>query len=254
MLPLQHPVGHDAALQMHWPVVVLQTWPFPHAAQVTPKAPQEELFSEAYASHVPAVPPLQQPPGQVFESHEQVPLVLSQRPFVQLPQAAPPTPHCVLDCEAYGTQVLPLQQPFGHEVASHTHPEELLEHSSLVEQAPHTAPATPHDALVCEAYATHVPPTVAVQHPLGHDVASHTHWPVVLLHSCPEPHAPHAAPPAPHEVFVSDDGASHVEPLQQPVHAPPPPHEQTPLAQVSPLPQGLHAAPDVPQWLVDWDA
>jgi hypothetical protein len=39
-------------------------------------------------------PPLQQPFGQVFESHEQVPLVLSQTLFEHVLHAAPPVPHC----------------------------------------------------------------------------------------------------------------------------------------------------------------
>jgi hypothetical protein len=49
---------------------------------------------------VPVVPPLQQPFAQVLVSHEHVPLVVSQRPFVQVAHAAPPVPHFVADCEA----------------------------------------------------------------------------------------------------------------------------------------------------------
>jgi hypothetical protein len=43
-----------------------------------------------------------------------------------------------------------------------------------------------------------------LQHPFGHDVASQTHVPVVRLHSWPVPQAAHAAPPVPHEPFVSE--------------------------------------------------
>jgi hypothetical protein len=43
---------------------------------------------------------LQQPPGQVCASQEQVPLVVSQTPFAQEAQAAPPAPHCDADSEA----------------------------------------------------------------------------------------------------------------------------------------------------------
>jgi hypothetical protein len=43
---------------------------------------------------VPVGPPLQQPFGHVVASHAHVPLVVSQRPFEQTAQAAPPVPHC----------------------------------------------------------------------------------------------------------------------------------------------------------------
>jgi hypothetical protein len=66
-------------------------------------------------------PPLQQPDGQVWASHEHVPLVVSQVPFAQEAQAAPPAPHWDADSEAKGTHVLPLQQPLGHELELHTH-------------------------------------------------------------------------------------------------------------------------------------
>jgi hypothetical protein len=37
------------------------------------------------------------------------------------PHAAPPAPQEPLVCDAYGTQTLLLQHPFGHEAASQTH-------------------------------------------------------------------------------------------------------------------------------------
>jgi hypothetical protein len=43
-----------------------------------------------------------------------------------------------------------------------------------------------------------------LQHPFGHEFASHTHAPVDVLHSCPVAHAAHAAPPAPQEAFDSE--------------------------------------------------
>jgi hypothetical protein len=55
-----------------------------------------------------------------------------------------------------------------------------------------------------------------LQQPVGQDVASQTHCPVLLLHSWPEAHAEQLAPPAPHKVFDSDPYGSHVLPLQQP--------------------------------------
>jgi len=45
---------------------------------------------------------------------------------------------------------------------------------------------------------------VPLQHPVGHELASQTHCPVVVLHSCPEAHDPHVAPPVPHEAVVSE--------------------------------------------------
>jgi hypothetical protein len=62
--------------------------------QVAPPCPHEPPLIDPEASHVPALPPLQHPSGQVFESHEQVPLVLSQRPLAHPAQVAPPVPHC----------------------------------------------------------------------------------------------------------------------------------------------------------------
>ncbi len=75
------------------------------------------------------VPPEQQPPGHVVLSHEQVPLVVSHRPFEQAAHVAPPVPHCAAVSEAYGTHVVPLQQPPGHEVESHTHVPVVVLHS-----------------------------------------------------------------------------------------------------------------------------
>ena len=94
MLPLQQPVGHEVASHTHSPVALLHSCPDKHPAQVAPPAPHEPFDSEAYAWQVPLVPPLQQPLGQVLPSHEQTPVVLSQRPFPQDPHAAPPFPHC----------------------------------------------------------------------------------------------------------------------------------------------------------------
>ncbi len=38
---------------------------------------------------------------------------------------------------------------------------------------------------------------VPLQQPFGHEAASHTHNPVVVLHACPDPQEPQVAPPAP---------------------------------------------------------
>jgi hypothetical protein len=109
------------------------------------------LDSEAYASHVPLVPPLQQPAGQVLASQEHTPAVVSQSPFAQEPQAAPLLPHCEGDCDEYVTHVVPLQQPFAHDVASQTHLPVARLHSCPDPQAPQVAPPVPHDVFDSEA-------------------------------------------------------------------------------------------------------
>jgi len=43
-----------------------------------------------------------------------------------------------------------------------------------------------------------------LQQPFGHDVASHTQVPLVLLHSSPDVHAAQATPAAPHEPVDSE--------------------------------------------------
>lgn len=96
------------------------------------------------------MPPLQQPFGHVFESHEQRPSVVSQRPLLHAAQAAPPAPQRAADCEDVGTHVAPLQQPSAHEVASQTHSPEVLSHSCPVSHSPHAAPPVPQELLVCD--------------------------------------------------------------------------------------------------------
>jgi hypothetical protein len=96
-----------------------------------------------------------------------------------------------------------------------------------------------------------------LQQPLGHDDALQTHSPVVVSHAWPAVHAPHVAPPVPHEVNVCDANASHVPPappLQQPCAQVTESQEHVPLlVSQSPLPQGEHAAPAAPHWVADCD-
>jgi hypothetical protein len=206
------------------------------------------LDSDAYASHVPLVPPLQQPLGHVLASHAHTPVVRSHRLFAQEAHAAPPLPHCEPDCEVNVTHALPLQHPFAHDVASHTHAPVVVLHSWPVVHTPQAAPAEPHVVFDSDAYGTHVLP---LQHPFGHEVASQTHCPPLHLWSVP--HAAHAAPPLPHDAFDSLVTASQVEPLQHPEHEVVPPHEHTPAEHVSPVPQAAHAAPAAPQSSADWE-
>jgi len=179
---------------------------FVQGAQVAPAVPHEVVDCDAYASHVPLGPPLQHPPGQVFPSQPQVPLVVSHRLLAHPAQAAPAVPHDAPDWDPHGTHVPvapPLQQPFGHEVASQTHVPLLLLHSSPVPHAEQFAPPVPQEPLDSDAHASHVPVGPPLQHPLGHELASHTQLPVAL-HSWPAGHALHAAPPVPHEVLDSE--------------------------------------------------
>jgi hypothetical protein len=191
---------------------------------------------------------LQQPAGHVTASHEQTPVVMSQRPFAQEPHAAPPLPHCEDDCDEYCTHVLPLQQPFAHDVALQTHCPVPRLHSCPDAHAPQVAPPVPHDVFDSAAWASHVPP---LQQPAGHEVTSQTHCPP--LHSCPAPHALHVPPEVPHAMSDSLASGTQLPPLQQPAHDPPP-QVHAPLEHASPLPHALHAAPAEPHWLTDWDA
>jgi hypothetical protein len=88
-----------------------------------------------------------------------------------------------------------------------------------------------------------------LQHPLGHEVASHTHAPVVLLHSCPSEHAAQLPPAVPHEVFDSDPYGSQAPlAVQQPfgqelalqTHCP------VDVLQASPIPHAAQLAPAAP--------
>lgn len=92
MAPAQHPVLHDVASQTH--LSLTQCWPVAHAGPVP---------------------------------HVQAPAVQALA-FVgsQVVQAAPFVPHVAVDA-AGEMQVVPSQQPVGHEAASHTH--DPAEHS-----------------------------------------------------------------------------------------------------------------------------
>ena len=149
VVPLQHPVGQELLSHTHLPVVVLHSWPVPHAPHATPPVPQEPVDCEPYGSHVPEA--VQQPFGQVVASQAHWPVVVSHRPAAHTAHVAPPAPHCDEDCEAYATHVVPLQHPPGHDVTSHTHAEAPLEHSCPVAHEVQARPPVPHDALVCDA-------------------------------------------------------------------------------------------------------
>lgn len=108
--------------------------------------------------------------------------------------AAPPAPHDVADSLVGSSQVSPAVQHPGHEVPAHVHAPP--EQASPFKHAPQAAPPVPHWVPDWFVNDTHSP--VALQQPLGHEVASQTHFPALVSHSSEEGQAAQAAPPAPH--------------------------------------------------------
>lgn len=120
-------------------------------------------------------------------------------------------------------------------------------HSWPVPHPTHVAPFVPHSLF------DGVMQVLPLQQPVGHEVASQTHCPVVVLHSRPVGHAAHVAPPLPHEPFDSPEGASHVPPaVQQPLQVVPL-HVHAPSVHACPEPQEPQAAPAVPHSVGVWD-
>lgn len=85
---------------------------------------------------------------------------------------APPFPHDVLLWLAKATQVVPLQQPFGHDVALHAHLPALQ-----VVPVPQTAQLAPPVPQVGLLEVWHLP--LESQQPFGHDVALQAHLPAL---------------------------------------------------------------------------
>jgi hypothetical protein len=110
-------------------------------------SPQIELVSPPPDPSVSHVEPLQQPlhsdPLQVHCPDEHA------WPVPHEPHAAPAVPQVEVPWEAYGTQMLPLQQPPGQELASHTHVPLPL-HAWPVAQEPHAAPPVPQELMDSE--------------------------------------------------------------------------------------------------------
>lgn len=113
-----------------------------------------------------------------------------------------------------GRQTFPSQHPEGHEIGSHT--QTPLEHRCPGPQegpSPQLqVPLAPHPSATIESHATQVAPpipqvamlrrrqSVRSQHPLGHEMSSHTQRPT--SHRCPGLHgdpSPQAHSPATHE-------------------------------------------------------
>ena len=195
MPPLQQPVEHVLTSHEQVPFVVSQT-PFEHGEHKAPACPHFVGVSEAYPTQV---VPLQQPLVQddVLQMHMPV-TVLHAWPVPQLEHDAPPLPHWPNDSEAYGTHVLPLQQPAGHEVASQTHCPVTLSHSWPMLHGAHAAPLAPHEEFDSLVSASQVEPPL--QHPVH--VPPHVQTPLEQL--SPLPQAAHVAPFVPHCMEVCE--------------------------------------------------
>jgi hypothetical protein len=125
-----------------------------------------------------------------------------------------------------------------------------LSHSVPAGHPPQVEPPAPQEPFDWAPYASQVPVRPPLQQPFGHEAASQTHRPDVGSHASPAGQGAHAAPAGPQDALDSFASSSHVEPLQQPAHAPPP-QLQPPLVQLSPAPHGAHVAPAVPHELSD---
>lgn len=116
--------------------------------------------------------------------------------------------------------MVPLQQPFGHEVALQTQAPPL-EQVVPLGQAVHVPPFVPHVALDGGEWHWRL----ASQQPPAHDDALQTHMPLAQV--WPVVHAAHATPPVPqvpalevrHMPLVSQQPLGHEAALQ--THAPP---------------------------------
>ncbi len=251
-------------------------WPFvPQLDTVggeTQIVPEQHPLGHDVGSHTHA-PPAQRCPGahDAPEPHMHCPPVqLSASEGSQATHVCPPVPQLV----GVGgeTHVVLEQQPLGHEVASHTHDPPTQRcpeaHAAAVPHE-HWPPAQP--SARAGSQAAHAWPLVPQldtvggetqivpeQHPLGHEVGSHTHAPLAQrcpgAHDAPEPHmhcppvqlsasegsqATHAFPPTPQLAGVG--GEMQVVPEQQPLGHEAASHTHDPPTQRCPEP---HAAPE----------
>lgn len=277
--PLQHPEGHEIPSQMHAPAS--QRWPgaqggpppHEHAPDVQPSArPSQATQAAPPVPHALAVSvvvhtePLQQPVVHVVLQPAHAPPTHAT-PTPQLAHAAPPAPHAAAVLPDW--HVFPAQQPL-HELESHTQaPPTQCWPVAQGPFAPQLQRPASQRSLIAGSQARHCCPgaahaiplvgvqTLPAQHPLGHDVASHTHapptqrWPAVQAAPPPQLHVPsiaqrseltvsHAAHAIPGAAHVVGESTSHVAPLQQPLGHDVASHTQAPETQRCPAP---HAAP-----------
>jgi hypothetical protein len=306
----QHPAGQLAALHTHAPPTHASPWPHGGLVPHWQAAPTHEsavlgwhtMHAAPPAPHVASdgelhVAPLQQPLGHEVVSQTHCPLwqrcpAAHGRALPQVHEPAehasasvgshvmqppPEIPHALIDI---AVQVLPLQQPIGHEVASQVHaPAKQCCPARQAAPAPQAHAPLVHESERTRSHCTHVdppipqPPTegtvhaLPLQQPVVHVWAQPEHTPASQV--SPVPHGVHLAPAVPHAVC---DGGVHVLPLQQPVghevasHVQAPATQCWPAAQGAPVPQvhapfmqesavtasqGTHAPPTGPQAVTD---
>jgi hypothetical protein len=239
--PWQHPAGQDFASQTHAPPThscpathgePVPHWHMPIAEQLSVFLGSQTTHASPPKPHAPCdralhVGPEQHPVAHVAAHPEQAPPAMHVSPVGQLSHMLPPLPQAPPVLPAW--QVLLRQQPVPHETPSHVHCP--LRHRCPAPQAlpvPHMhTPADEQlsaDPGVHAAHAVPCPPhaprdgrvhEVPSQHPLGHEVASHTQT------SCaqwrPALHGallPHLHRPVPEHVLASS--GSHAMQLPPP--------------------------------------
>lgn len=244
-LPLQQPLGHEAALQVQVPAS--QNWPVPHCGPLPQlQLPPKQLFARTglHATQAdPAVPhavtvpgarqfePAQHPFEQVvgLQLAGQVPLLQ----FAQGTHASPPEPQAIVEVPGWQTPFAS-QQPLGQLTASQTQPlpvqcrpgpqaaPPLFEHSQspFTEQrfalsGSHVMQPRPMRPQLASPAVRQVSPS---QQPLAQLVASQMQRPD--WQRCPPPHSallPHWHMPVREQLLV-------VSPGHMPHAAPPTPH------------------------------
>ena len=154
-----------------------------HEMHAAPEVPQLPSAGESQLA------PAQQPDAQFVAVHDVHALPTQFCSAGQVEQLDPPEPQAML--EPPGMQVVPEQQPVGHDVPSQTqapftqrwpaehagpvpqvHVPLLAQVSVVPPQVLHVPPWLPH---VVSVWASQMPP---LQQPPGHDVALHVHVPL----------------------------------------------------------------------------
>jgi hypothetical protein len=187
--PLQQPLGQDAGSHTHEPA--LHSWPGAHAPHAAPPVPHAPLFSAVM--HCPETS--QQPVGHEVASQTHCPAPLHSWPDAHAPHSAPPFPHEPADSPDSGSHAPPAVQQPVQDKPLQVHAPSV--HASPDAQEPQAAPPAPHSVSFWVPKGTQFP--VGSQQPFAHELASHTHWPLLRLHSWPEAHDEQVAPPVPHD-------------------------------------------------------
>jgi hypothetical protein len=161
VVPLQQPIGQDAAVHSHAPVLP-QAWPLAQVPQAAPPVPHFALLSPAYATQA---LPAQQPSGHDVASHTHWPFVPHSWPVAHAAQAPPAIPHAAA--------VDVTQVPFAEQQPAHVLVPQLQ--APFAQRFPgehtvHAAPPDPHPAL--DSDVVHAP--FESQQPVGQVCALQT--------------------------------------------------------------------------------